>query len=90
MKITVTIDTEKPILEQVKKFLPKPKYIIKKEDVGKSAFFPVIVNGVSEYCFKPLGYVLDIDVGKMCLKVRDQWYVENNEQYQRRMNKKSN
>jgi len=88
MKINVTIDTEKPILEQIKRFLPKPKYIIKKEDVGRSGLYPVTVNGVREYCFRPLGHVLDIDVGKMCLKVRDHWYVENDEQYQRRMNKR--
>ena len=79
MKITVTIDTEKPILEQVKKFLPKPKYIIKKEDVGKGSSHHVRVNGVCEHCFSPLGQVLDVDVGKMCLKVRGQWYVENDE-----------
>lgn len=87
MILWVKIDTEKPLLIQVKKQLPKPKYFIKKEDVGCGSIAGRIINGIMDYPFVSLGKVLKNDVGKMCLKKDKHWYVENEEQFAERKNK---
>ena len=85
MIINVKIDTEKPLLEQALTQLPKPTYIIKKEDVGKGGLASrVLINSVRENPFEPLGIVLTSDIGKKCVKIKEHWYVENDEQYQNR------
>ena len=90
MIINVKIDTEKPLLEQVKMQLPKPTYIIKKEDVGKGGLASrVLINSVLENPFEPLGTVLKQDIGKKCVKIKKHWYVENQEQYLKRISRES-
>jgi hypothetical protein len=88
MKFTMTIDTEKAIPRQVadelKRRKIKPIYIVKKADVGRRPIEARIINGVVEYPFTPLGYVIEGDVGKMCKKVDGHWYVENTEQFEAR------
>ena len=39
-----------------------------------------------DLCFEPLGIVLECDVGKRCYKVGDIWQVENQEQFEKRVN----
>ena len=90
MIISVKIDTEKPLLEQVQMQLPKPTYIVKKKDVGKGGLAGrVLINSAMENPFEPLGVVLKQDIGKKCVKIKNHWYVENQEQYLKRINRKS-
>lgn len=85
MIIKLTIDTTKDIMTQVKSQLPKPTYIIIANDVGSTSIRPRIVNGITEYPFTPLGKVLSNDIGKLCKKIKGHWYVENTEQFEKRV-----
>lgn len=67
-------------------------YTVQKEDVGKTESNPVTEtcfqchNQRKEYPFEPLGRVITKDVGKMCKKIDNIWYVENQEQFNKRIN----
>ncbi len=90
MIINVKIDTEKPLLKQVQMQLPKPTYIVKKEDVGKGRLASrILINSVMENPFETLGVVLKQDIGKKCVKIKNHWYVENQKQYSKRISRKS-
>ena len=67
------------------------EYIVKKEDIGKGANSPVKTTcgcchtTTTSYPFEPLGRVLPQDVGKMCVKRGNLWYVENDSQFEKRI-----
>jgi len=69
------------------------RYIIKQQDVGRRDNFPIKVecehcrHTHTEYLFEPLGRVLKQDVGKICKRLKGIWYVENQEQFEKRVNK---
>ena len=85
MIITVKIDTEKNIMDQVKDQLPSPTYIVKSLDVGRVSYTTRYINGVMECPFSSLGVVLLQDVGKKCVKQNGVWKVENQEQFEARV-----
>lgn len=70
-------------------------YIIQPEDIGKPAYHAISSKCeccgtiIKEYPFGPLGpKVLKNDVGKKCQKIKGRWYVENQEQFEKRTGKK--
>jgi hypothetical protein len=69
------------------------RYTVTAGDVGKTAYHPVkerCSHGYfhnefpNEFPFEPLGRVLPGDVGKLCKKINGLWYVENDEQFNKR------
>jgi len=67
------------------------KYTVKTSDIGKTGFNQAFVicpeckHEIREYPFEPLGRVLKQDVGKICKKIDDLWYVENQDQFKARI-----
>jgi hypothetical protein len=71
------------------------EYIVGARDVGKHAFSGIYSRCeecgslISDFPFAPLAKVLKCDIGKKCFKVNGHWYVENQEQFERRIGKKT-
>ncbi len=69
------------------------EYFVKKEDIGRTGAYPIKTickccgTQIRDMVFEPLGRVLPQDVGKRCVKQNGVWYVENDAQFQKRIQK---